>query len=33
MSLFAFSALALAFQYFTRKHCLQVVGLTMRSVT
>jgi len=32
-SLFAFSALALAFQRLTRKHCLHVVGLTMRSVT
>jgi len=32
-SLFAFSALTLAFQRFTFKHRLQVVGLTMRSAT
>jgi len=33
LSLFAFSALALAFQRCTRKRCLQVEGLTMRSAT
>jgi len=27
VSLFAFSALVLAFQCFTRKHCLQILGL------
>jgi len=27
ISLPAFSALALALQHFTRKHCLQIVGL------
>jgi len=32
-SMFAFSALALAFQRFTRKHCLQTVGLGICSVT
>jgi len=31
-SLFAFSDLTLAFQSFTRKHCLRILGLTMRSV-
>jgi len=31
--MFAFSALALAFQRFTRKHCLQTVGLGICSVT
>ena len=30
---FAFSALSLAFQLFTWKHCLQVSGLKMRSFT
>jgi len=32
MSLFAFSVFVLAFQRFTRKHCLQVVGLKMHYV-
>jgi len=33
VSLFASSALVLAFQRFTRKHCLQIEGPTVRSVT
>jgi len=32
-SFFAFSAIVLAFQHFTYYHCLQILGLTMRSVT
>jgi len=31
--LFVFSALVLAFQRFTRKHCWQILGLTMCGVT
>ena len=33
LKFFAFSDLALAFQRFSRKHCLQVVGPKMRSLT
>jgi len=33
LSLFAFSAFTLAFPRFTRKHCLQTVGLKMRLAT
>jgi len=33
LSLFAFSALVLAFQRFTRKHLLADLGLAIRSVT
>ena len=32
LSLFAFSVIFLAFQHFTREHCLQLLGLRMRSV-
>jgi len=31
--LFVFSALTLAVQHFTRKHCLKMLRLRMRSVT
>jgi len=33
LSFFAFSALVSAFQRFTCKHCLQISGLTLCSVT
>jgi len=33
LNLFAFSALVSAFQFFTRKHCLQFSGMSMCSVT
>jgi len=33
LNLFPLSTLTWAFQLFTRKHCLQIVGLKMRSVT
>jgi len=33
LSSLAFSALALAFQLFIRKHCIRLSGMKMRSVT
>jgi len=33
LTLYAFSALASAFQHFTRKLCLQISGLKMRNFT
>jgi len=32
-SLFAFFALVSAFPFITGKHCLQILGVTMRSIT